>query len=165
MRRPRFTIARWMGLIAILAVNAALVRAFLVQEMFYGGILIFIALQVGLWYLFHSRGRRRCFWWGFEVSGMAAVLVLFSCELFPGSPLNRAVTSYTDLAADLAFRHLPTALEDRIDEHWHLFLAVVYFVPELVAALLGGVITACPVRAGRTRAHTIPREESTFVIG
>jgi hypothetical protein len=64
--RPRFTIARWMGLTAVLAVNAGLVRAFVVQEMFYGGILIFIALQVGLWLLLRSRGRVRGFWLGFE---------------------------------------------------------------------------------------------------
>ena len=64
MRRPRLTIARWMGLTAILAVNAALVRAFLVDEMFCGGILIFFALQVGLWCLLQSRGRLRRFWLG-----------------------------------------------------------------------------------------------------
>jgi hypothetical protein len=55
-----------MGLTAVLAVNAGLVRAFVVQEMFYGGILIFIALQVGLWLLLRSRGRVRGFWLGFE---------------------------------------------------------------------------------------------------
>lgn len=164
MRRPRLTIARWMGLTAILAVNGALVRAFVVQEMFYGGILIFIALQVGLWCLLHSRGRLRRFWLGFDVSGITAVLVLFSCELFPGSPLNRPVMSYTDIAANLAFTHLPTPLADHLDEHWDLFLAVVYFVPELVAALLGGMIAACLVLTGPTPARTILREESTVVI-
>jgi hypothetical protein len=38
MRRLRMTIAQWMGLTATLAVNVALVRAFILQEMFYDGI-------------------------------------------------------------------------------------------------------------------------------
>jgi hypothetical protein len=140
MMPRRITIGRWMGLTAVLAVNAALVRAFVVQEMFCGGIVI--ALQIGFWCLLQSRGTLRRFWMGFEVCGTTAVLLLFSCELFPSSPLNRLVMSYTQLAADLAFRHLPPPLEDHLDEHWDLFLAVVYFVPELVAALLGGMIAA-----------------------
>jgi hypothetical protein len=142
MKRPRVTIARWMGLIAVLAVNAGLVRAFVVQEMFCGGILIFIALQVGLWCLLRSRGWVRRFWIGFEISGVAAVLALFSCEVFPDSALNRLLMTYTDIAANLAFSHLPTPLADHLDECWDLFLAVVYFMPELTAALLGGTIAA-----------------------
>jgi hypothetical protein len=140
MRRPRVTIARWMGLIAILALNAGLVRAFVAQEMFYGGILIFIALQVGLSCLLRSRGRVRRFWLGFEISGVAAVLVLFSCEVFPDSALNRLLMTYTDISASLASSHLPTPLADHLDEHWDLFLAVVYFVPEITSALVGGTI-------------------------
>jgi hypothetical protein len=160
MRRPRFTIARGLGLTAVLAVNAALLRAFIIQEMFIGGILIFVALQFGLWCLLHSRGMLRRFWWGFEISGTAAVLVLFSCDFFPGSPLNRLVMSYTGIAANLAFSHLPTPQADHLDEHWDLFLAVVYFVPELVVALLGGLTAACLVLTGLTPARTILRESS-----
>ena len=150
MKRRSLTIAQWMGLTAILAVNAALVRSFVVHEMFYGGILLFIALQVGLWCLLHSRGRHLRFWLGFEVSGMTAVLVLFSCELFPGSPLNRLVMSYTEIAVNLAFTHLPTPLADHFDEHLDQLLAVAYFVPELVVVLLGGMIAACLFPRGLT---------------
>ena len=95
------------------------------------------------------------FWLGFEISGIVAVLVLFSCELFPSSPWNRLVMSYTAIIANLAFTHLPTPLADHLDEHWDLFLAVVYFVPELVATLLGGMITACLIPRGLTPARTI----------
>jgi hypothetical protein len=152
--RPRLTIARWMGLTAILAVDFALVRAFVVQQMFCGGILIFSALQAGLWCLVHGKGRPRRFWLGFEVSGIAAVLALFSCELLPGSPPARLATSYTDIAARLAFTLSPPPLADRLDEHWELYLAVVYFVPELVAALLGGMIAARLYGKRRTLART-----------
>ena len=47
MRRVRFTIARLMVITAVLAANAGLVRAFVVEEMSYGGIFIFIDLLCG----------------------------------------------------------------------------------------------------------------------
>jgi hypothetical protein len=150
-----------MGLTAILAVNAALVRVFVVREMLRGGILIFIALQVGFWCLLRSLGRLRCFWSGFEVSGMAAVLILFPGEFFPGSLLDRLV----DIADELAVTHLPTPLSDYLGEHWDLFLAVVYFVPVLVAALLGGMLAAWLIPRGLTPARTMNREESAALIG
>jgi hypothetical protein len=142
MSARRTTIRRWMGVIAILAVNAGLVRAFVVQEMFYGGILIFLALQVGLWCLLHSRGRLRRFWMGFEICGAASVLLLFSCEFFPDTPLARLVMAYTEIAATQAFLHLYTPLADHFDEHQDQLLAILYFIPELFAALLGGTIAA-----------------------
>ena len=140
MKAYHFTIARWMGLIAAFSVNAGFVRAYLVQEMFHGVVLIFIALQVGLFCLLRSRGSRRRFWWGFEVSGMSYVLVLVYCELLPESPLNRLVTSYMGFATGLAFDHLPVPLADHLDEHQDQLFDVACFVPAVIAALLGGVI-------------------------
>ncbi|WP_435015398.1 hypothetical protein TA3x_002936 [Tundrisphaera sp. TA3] len=154
MNRPRLTIARWMGLTAIVATSLALVRAFLVHEMFCGGILIFMALLVGLWNLPGSSGRRRRFWLGFEASGVAAVLLLFSCEYFPDAALNRLVLRYTMGAGSLAYAILPEPYEDRLDQSWEIFLAVVYFVPEFLVAMLGGLAYASPViaRAGSREA-------------
>jgi hypothetical protein len=158
MRPLRFTIAQWMGFTAVLALNAALVRAFVVQEMFYGGILIFITLQVGLWCLLHSGERVRRFWLGFDFFGVVATIGMFACEVFPESALNRLLMSYQDFATNLAFSHLlPTPLEDHLDQHQDQLLAVVYFVPELVAALLGGMIAGCLDRSGQApvRAGTV----------
>jgi hypothetical protein len=138
--KPRFTIAQAMIWTAVIAINTGLVRAFVVQEMFYGGILIFFALQVGLWRLLRNRGRARRFWLGFEVAGATAVVALFLCEGFPESALNRMLMWYTDFSLNLGFLHLPSTLADRLDEHWDLFLAVVYFVPEFALAVLGGSI-------------------------
>jgi hypothetical protein len=160
MIRPRFTIARWMNWTAVLAVNAGLVRAFIVQDMFGGVILIFGALQVGFWCLRHSHGRARRFWLGFEISGVSAVLALVLCEIFPDSAPNRLVMSYLDFAGNLAFSHLPAWLSDYyLDEHWELFLAVVWFAPEWAAAILGGVIAVFLPRAVRRAARTPPRDE------
>jgi hypothetical protein len=159
MRRPRFTIAQWMGWTAVLAVNASLVRAFVVQEMFYGAILIFMALQVGRWCLLRSRGQARRFWLGFDVAGVLVVLALFWCD---GSPqANQLLNSYVEIHANLAFSHLPDSLVDLIDEHWGLFLAVVVFPPELVVALLGGAITTIVARAGQRPLPAGLEEEPT----
>ena len=130
-------IARFMGSIAILAVNAALVRAFVFQWMFCGSILISVALQVGLWCLLHSRGRLRGFWSGFEVFGTTAVLVLYSCELFPSSPLNRLMMSYRGIVVNLAYTYLCDPVFLYFDDHQGQLLAVIYFMPKFVAALLG----------------------------
>ena len=146
MKRPQITIATGMVLTAILAVDAGLIRAFFVQEMFHGGLLIFIALQVGLWRFLRSREHARRFWLGFEVCGLASVLLLLGAELWPESRWNACVTASIDGAYTLASNHLPASLADSlIDEHLDLFLAVVYFVPELGAALVGGAI--CSWRA------------------
>ena len=164
MKPQRLTIARWMGLIAVLSVNAALVRAFVVQEMFIGGILIFMALQLGLLGFLRSRGRHRRFWLGFEVSGMAAVLALFSCEFLPDSPMNRMVLSYTSTVEELAFTHLPTPLSDYLDEHQDMLLVIAYFMPELIVALLGGMIAACLLPGLPTPACSANQEASTSLI-
>ncbi len=154
MRPLRFTIAQWMGFTAVLALNAALVRAFVVQQIFEGAILIFIALQVGLLCLLRSAGAVRRFWLGFEVFGVSSVAAIVACEVFPESALNRLLMSYVDFATNLAFSHLPVPLADHVDEHQGQLFAVVYFIPELGAALLGGVIAGCLCRSGQLCVQT-----------
>ena len=140
MRWPRVTIARSMALTAALALNIALVRAFIVQEMFCGVILIFVVLQLGLWRLYQGRGRTRRFWIGFEIGGVAATLALVACEVVPESNLNRLQMAYMNAVLNLAFGHLPASLADDLDVHDDLLLATIYFVPQMVAAGLGGAI-------------------------
>ena len=146
--RLQYTIARGIGLIAIIAINAALIRSFFVQEMFCGLILIFFALQVGLGCLFRSRGRSRRFWLGFETAGAMTVLSLFASEIFPDLSISQMLikwlTWHTNIAAALAWEHLPSPLYDSLfDDYNDLFLAVIDFLPELFTALLGGFFAAC----------------------
>lgn len=148
MGQFRFTIARWMVMVAVLAANAGLVRACVIDEMFHAAFLMFIALQVGLWCALRSRGGVRRFWLGFEVSGVASVLALFYCEVFPFSPLNHLIMRYTHIAFNLVQFYLPTQVDDVVMDHQDWFLIVVYFLPEFVAAVLGGLIAA---RLPRTR--------------
>jgi hypothetical protein len=66
---------------------------------------------------------------------------------------------YTDVAINLAFRDLPTPLAEYFDGHLDQLLAVVYFAPELVTAILGGVVAVCLIRTQNKPALALPREE------
>jgi hypothetical protein len=71
---------------------------------------------------------------------MAAVFVLLLC---PPPLLDRLLTPFTDISDELEVTYLPTPLSGSLgNEHWDLHLAVVYFVPVFVVALLGGMIAA-----------------------
>src|SRR5438309_1896042 len=110
----RFTISRWMAAIAVLGLNLGLVRAYLLAEkrgehldLFDFGFLIFFALQLGLWRYLSTGGRRRRFWLGFEVSGLAATLALLTL-LGSDIDLNNW---YTDAASDLSYFCLPARVD------------------------------------------------------
>ena len=143
MRRFHFTISRWMAATAILGGNIGLVRAFLLaeRELFDFGFLIFFALQLGLWRYLRTRGKGRRFWLGFEVSGLAATLAGFCSSSEPA--LDHLFTWYTDAASDLSSLYLPSLVDDWLMQHWDWFLAVIYFLPELIAAALGGLLATC----------------------
>ena len=169
MKRLRITIARCLGWTAILAANMAFFRSFGDgRRVLLGSDLIFVALQVGLWCLFRSRGRLRCFWWGFVVTSMAAGVVLLLFEPLLDGRMDRFMTPYTDFV-DLYSKSTATALRrfrgSLGNELWELHLDVVYFVPVFAVALLGGMIAAWLIPRGLTPARTINREKSTALIG
>lgn len=147
MRRFRFTISRCMAATAVLGGNIGLIRAYMVAEMkgehldlFDFIFLIFFALQFGLWRYLRTQGRRRRFWLGFEVSGLAATLAV-STLLESDIDLNNW---YTGAALDLSYFCLPARIDGILaNEHFDWFLAIIYFLPELLAAALGGLLAAC----------------------
>jgi hypothetical protein len=107
------------------------------------GFLIFFALQLGLWRYLCTAGRRRRFWLGFEAAGIAATLALSMTSLCYGD-LN---DWYTGAATDLSYLCLPVRVDVALThEHWDWFLAIIYFLPELLTATLGGLLTACLFR-------------------
>lgn len=152
MKPFRFTIAQVMVATAVLAANAGLIRAFLVQEMFEGAILIIFALQAGLWLYLRSRGRWRRFWLGFEVAGWAFILVLFVDELFPDSALNRMIDAYAWACYNLVQFYFPTSVDDFMMDHQDIFSNVIFFLLELVVALLGGVLAVGLLSLRQTQA-------------
>ena len=113
------------------------------------GFLIFFALQLGLWRYLSTAGRRRRFWLGFEVCGLAATVALTT--LF-GSDIDFN-DWYTGAASDLAYLCLPARVDAMLThEHWDWFLAIIYFLPELLAAALGGLLAACLFKVSEERA-------------
>jgi len=163
MKRRWLTIGRYMGWSAILAANMALIQSMGVRRVFDGCDFILVALQVGLWGFIRSHGRLRRFWAGFMVPSTAAVLVLLLC---PPPLLDRFLTPYTDITDELEVTYLPAPLSGSLgNELWSLELAVVYFVPVFVAALMGGMIAAWLIPRSLTPARTVNREGSTAVVG
>jgi hypothetical protein len=154
----RFTISRWMAATAVLCLNIGLVRAYLIAEQ--GGehmdlfdcvFLIAFALQLGLWRYLSTAGRRRRFWLGFEVCGLAATLAIttLSTLLVSDVDLN---DWYTGAASDLSYLCLPARVDIMLtNEHWDWFLAIIYFLPELVAAAFGGLLAASLFRVSERR--------------
>jgi glycerol uptake facilitator-like aquaporin len=139
----RFTISRWMAATAVLGLNIGLARAYMLAEKrgehldeFDFGFLIFFALQFGLWRYLSTRGRRRRFWLGFEVSGLAATLALLTLL---DSDID-LTNWYWNAASDLSYFCLPARVDVMWNEHFDWFLAIIYFLPELLAAALGGLL-------------------------
>ncbi len=160
MKYPRFTIARLMFAILVIAFNAALIRAFS-QGMFSGVILLFFAMQVGLFLVLRSQGRPRRFWVGFEVVGIAVLLVLFWLESFPDSRMSRHVFVSIDLAMDAVVEspHTPAPVATFFSDHPDLLCAAVCSPPEFVIASLGGLF-AMMVGPGLRRQVLSPNPRS-----
>jgi hypothetical protein len=142
-----------MAATAVLGVNIGLVRAYLLAEksgdsdLFNYGFLIFFALQLGLWRYLSTGGRRRRFWLGFEVCGLAATLALWALL---GSDMDLE-NWYDGTASDLAYFCLPAQVDAILsNEHWDWFLAIIYFLPEFLTAALGGLIAACLFKSNYT---------------
>jgi hypothetical protein len=134
-----------MAATAILGLNISLVRAYLLAEkggshldLFDSGFFMLFALQFGLWRYLNTAGGRRRFWLGSEVCGLAATLVLVHL-----SDTNLS-DWYVEAASDLSYLYLPRRLDIMLShEHWDWFLAIIYFLPEMFAATLGGLLAAC----------------------
>jgi hypothetical protein len=138
-----------MAAIAVFGVNITVVRAYLLGEqagqliLFDFAFLIFFALQLGLWRYLSTSGRLRRFWLGFEFSAVVAtvaLLMLFLTEV-------DLIDWYTEYASDLAYLCLPARVDALLThEHWDWFLAIIFFLPELIIAALGGTLAACLFR-------------------
>ncbi len=151
MKIHKFTIAKLMLLVLIIAVDVAVLRVFFLYGWGNGVLLIFLTLQVGLLCLTSTRGRSQLFWAGFEASGLAFMFA-FSC-LFLLSRQDSWAIRLTDLYWKSAFFFTletshnwitdPVARRQLLShEVQSMILEAVYFVPPFIAALTGGVMTA-----------------------
>lgn len=148
----RFTIRRLMTAIAVFGVNIGLLRTYLLTEqsgehldLFNYWLLMFFALQFGLWRYLRTVGWRRRFYLGFEICGLAATVAVqgwFASDI----DLDNW---YTGAASDLCYLWLPRRVDAFLihEQHWDWFLAVIYSLPELFAATLGGLFAVCVFRS------------------
>ncbi len=178
MRIPRLSLAKLMIVVGLAALNLAAIRVLhdYNSEILLGVALAGLALQVALFQFLHSRGRRRAFWAGFLVCGLMAISTFIWAMLFPevfglsrtgvlhitpGSPLYSVWHGYEGFVFERIIRRFlfdPRAnLEfDRDSALGNLLIAclraVVWFLPQLLIALVGGLLASLirrplPVRA------------------
>lgn len=150
--RTRFTMRRMMAAVAVLGINIGLVRAYALAEIegqhlgeVNFGFFAFFMLQLGLWCYLRTGGRHRRFWLGFEVSGLTATMVMACLVLV--ERFNGVVLWYGDAMLELTYRCLPIDVDSFLEnDHPELWGAIILFLPELLAALFGGLVAACLFR-------------------
>lgn len=152
MRPQRSTIAGMMAVVVFVALDCFALRT---PEFYIGVCLIGVVMQVGLFAVLRSRGRRRRFWIGFEMTGLGALLAYVAwCRadyrafnLWPYAILERIYG---------ALQHLPPDALRWCSEHGFLIhpqnqlrvyelvvaFEVAYGVPMLLLAISGGVLAA-----------------------
>jgi hypothetical protein len=140
MKRARITLARLMIVVAVVAVELA---AFIFACRRVGGDWVLglpltgVACQIGLLCAVLSRGLSRAFWTGFVVFG-CAMMAHFAWGLyFWESAVNDPWASYGDLAVGVIYD--PQLLEAGEASPGNVAMAVIWFLPQLAAACVGGV--------------------------
>ena len=81
----RFSIAKVMGLVGLVALNFAVARILFAyrSELLIGVILGMLSLQIGLFQMVSSRGRSQAFWLGSIVCGLLLMMTFVWAMLFP----------------------------------------------------------------------------------
>ena len=138
MKRARITIARLMIVVAVIAVDLA---AFIAAARYLGGDWVrglpptALACQIGLLCAILSRGLPRAFWTGFVVFGCAMMATFAWGLCFPlqESAVNDAWESYVEFTSDVYWGRPYDGSEDDVA------LAVIWTLPQLAAACVGGV--------------------------
>jgi hypothetical protein len=102
-----------------------------------------------LCFYLRTKGRHRRFWLGFMVSGLAATVALIYLFRSDLDLLN----SYSGAASELAYYILPRRIDVALStNHWDCFLAIIFFLPSLLSAFIGGLLAAAlPTRPGEVR--------------
>jgi multisubunit Na+/H+ antiporter MnhG subunit len=164
---PRFSIARLMVVVGVIALNIAAVRALFSYglEMFAGAALSGIVLQIGLFRFKRNRDGRRAFWAGFVVCGLMAMIVFISAMRFPDilrrtktgtiirTPGSSLYLICNDGYANFVTDQIGFISNSILGDAFYLGIrAIVWFLPQLLAAVAGGLLTSLIDRWGKMRA-------------
>jgi hypothetical protein len=149
-----------MIVVAIVGLNVGAARALAAfnSEMLVGIVLAAVAVQVGLALAIRGRGRTRAFWLGFVLCGTVAMMSFAWGMLFPrilgltstgklietrGSPLYMLWWNYAQFVFERIGPWLQRILQAADPETSPLLLAtraIVWFLPQFVLALIGGIV-------------------------
>lgn len=177
MKPPRFSVAKLMAVVSLVAVNLAAARALISYDLFLltGIALPLLTLQVGLHRVICRRGRVRPFWAGFIACGLGAIMSFYWAlafpngvgryvdpgtgrvvELIPPGSLAWTLWSYYDEFVKSCIERLPDALQidlDGVDVVSEVMSSLIWSLPQLLLALAGGLLVALAVRRpGKTSA-------------
>jgi hypothetical protein len=175
MRPPRVSIVRLMAVVGVVAVNLAVFRPLFDfgPEALIGVGLAWILLQVALFRLIRSRGRARTFWVGYLAFGAVATSLFFWAVAHPrnigigrtatqevrievpGSPLWDMLEAYTRFAS-VVIEQLPLLpiVPGAYGEVVGLItIAVLWLVPQVLFALVGGLLACALLRLAEKRAE------------
>jgi hypothetical protein len=163
--RLRFSISKLMVIVGIAALNLAAVQFWSPSSepsLFTGRLLMAIALQIGLFCLIRSRRKGyRAFGWGFLAFGVAAFVTCTYIDFLASedSALFDLMDQYVVYAYDLlagvcilipdpTFRSKvrTVLLVSNNSFACHFMYDFVCFLPQLLIALIGGVLTSVAVR-------------------
>jgi hypothetical protein len=170
---PRLSIGRLMACVGVVALNLAAARAlYTYSPMYlYAAALSGLGLQAGLFCLWSSRGRARAFWLGLLMAGSLAMGSCLWAVAFPrvigiggsakggfvrveqkGSPLWDVLEAYSNFVVEklVAVPTFTAIMESNNEVLLGATTTAIWFLPQLVAALGGGII-------GWSMARAIPR--------
>ncbi len=144
MKKPTFTLARIMVVVGITAVNIAAARALYREdiELALGLALMALVSQFALICAIKRLGLARAFWSGFVIASIAAMAVFAWGFSVQDSALFGWLLSYTQFA-DGVLALIPYAPRLYISGGSNLPVmmtaAFVWFIPQLMAAVVGGL--------------------------
>jgi len=149
MTPPRFRIRRLMVVIALIAVNLAVLRALFVTrrvDLLIGGSIVWVAFEVGVLRALRRPGRQRRFWLGYLGFGALATLSFLVAVWFPESWPASVWKGYLLRSNDLLEQLIMGSAQRYGYSLAHELLFVVGFalqwvLPLVLVAVAGGVLT------------------------
>ncbi len=180
MKVLRFTIAKLMVIVGIVAFNLAAIQFWSPSSspsLFTGRFLMSIALQVGLFCLIRTRrSRYGTFWRGFVMFGLAAAITSIYIDLFSpaDSELFDLMDQYLASTFDLLERICMLIPDPYLRSRARTALVVpdnsfvsnltydfVSFLPQLFIALSGGCLASLALRIWTKRPDRVPLSSGT----
>lgn len=153
MAPRRLHLDEMMVLVAFAALDCTVIP---VADHFAAGLAIGVALQVGLLLMLRSRGRRRRFWVGFEVTGSALLLSFFACKTLSLETVCRWPLFLFDNPYNFIDIHDSLNIWEMV-----IVFELSYGLPMLLIAVSGGLLASFLHHGYKVERETRPSELRT----